>query len=349
MPDLPDRLPFADDPTLDAEARRRRWLVGGLAAGAYLTGAALRWWNRRQLVVPASLPPAIGAQARTFELARGRANFYVRPGTGTPVVLVHSFNAAASSYEMKPIFDHLAAITDRPLYAMDWLGFGRSARPNIDYHPALYLRQLRRFLSEQVQQPADLIGLSLGAEYAARVTHTTPVLVRRLGLLHPTGLTADRGPSAPGRFFVRMAGRVGAFELLYYKLTRRASLRSFYERQVFLNPDAIPEALLDYAHTTTHARGAHHAPLRFVDGTLFPDPPAAAIYARLYRSTLLLTPTDAADTIQGFEQVTDLLARNARDLTHIRLPGGLLPQFEAPEALFDALDDFFTPQPPSHD
>jgi pimeloyl-ACP methyl ester carboxylesterase len=340
---LPSLRSSADDAAAPDDARNKRWIVGSVVAGAYLTGAALRWWNRRQLVAPESLPKAIDAEARTFELAHGRANFYVRPGTGTPVVLVHSFNAAASSYEMKPIFDHLAATTDRPLYAMDWLGFGRSARPDIDYRPVLFLRQLRRFLSEQVQEPADLIGLSLGAEYAARVTHTTPVLVRRLGLIHPTGLTADRGPSTAGRFFVRLAGRIGGFELLYYKLTRRASLRSFYDRQVFLESEAISDALLDYAHTTTHARGAHHAPLRFVDGTLFPEPPAQSIYARLYRPTLLLTPTNAAETIQGFEQVTDVLAQNARDLTHIRLPGGLLPQFEAPDALFDALDDFFTP------
>lgn len=326
----------------DSDRTRTAIITGSVAAGAYLTGAALRWLHRRRLPAPADLPLAIEAETRTFEIMEGRTHYYARPGSGTPIVLVHSFNAAASSFEMKPLFEHLAATTERPLYAIDWIGFGRSDRPSVDYRPVLYQRQLRRFLSEVIQEPADVIGLSLGAEYAARVAHATPVLVRGLALINPTGLTADRGPSYAGYLFVKLAGYAGAFELMYYRLTRRASLRDFYKRQVFLDSDAIPDELVDYAYTTTHAQGAHYAPQRFVDGTLFPDSSATSIYTRLNHPTLLLTPVNAAETVQGFEQVTEVLEQNAHDLSRVRLPGGLLPQFESPDALFGALDDFLT-------
>lgn len=335
-------MPHTSSPSPDNDAHtgRTALIAGSVAAGAYLTGTVARWWQRKHLRPPEQLPKAVAAESRTFDLMEGRTNYYVRPGTGTPIVLLHSFNAAASTYEMKPIFDHLTATTDRPIYALDWLGFGRSARPPANYRPALFQRQLRRFLSEHVQAPADVIALSLGAEYAALVTQAVPVLTRRLVLLNPTGLDHDRGPSSLGRFVVRAASGMGAFELIFYRLTRRKTLRSFYERQVFLHPKKIPDALVEYAYTTTHATGAHRAPRRFVDGSLFPTEAGALVYARLYRPTLLITPEDASGTIQSFDRIADVLVQNRRDLHHERLASGLLPQWENPDLLFPVLDEF---------
>ncbi len=335
-------------PDNDAVWPRAVTLAGALALGTYTAGAVARWVIRQRLPAPATLPPALDASVRTFEGPDGRVNYYVRPGTGPPVVLVHSFNAAASSFEMRPIFDHLAATTDRPLFAMDWLGFGRSSRADRPFRPALYQRQLRSFLQERIGEPADLIGLSLGGEYAARVAQGLPTLTRRLVLISPTGLGDDRGPSSVGRFFVRASNRVGAFELLYHALTRRASIRRFYAQQVFLDPTRIPDDLVDYAYVTSHARGAHHAPRRFVDGTLFPPAPAASVYARLYRPTLLITPREADEVVQDFKRVADVVAQNARDLRRVALDAGLLPHWETPDALFEVLDPFLLKTTPTH-
>ena len=324
----------------------RRILLG---TGAALTGtyaglqAALRW-HRRRLPAPSTLPPVLDADVRTVEGPDGRANVYVRPGTGVPIVLLHSFNAAASPHEVAPIFDHLAATTDRPLYAMDWIGFGRSARRAIDYTSDVYKRQLYHLLDTAVDAPADVVALSLGCEYAARVALQAAPLVRRLVLVAPTGLTAARERPLALRLALEAAGRTGVFELLFARLTRRASLRRFYARQVFVDPAAVPDALVDAAYDTSHARGAHRAPQRFVDGSLFLDDVAHTVYARLYRPTLLLTPSDPADTVQRFDRLPEVLDANERDLHHTLLPGGLLPHFEAPAPFFDALDSFLALQ-----
>jgi hypothetical protein len=157
---------------------------------------------------------------------------------------------------------------------------------------------------------------------------------------------------------IRLADRLGAFELLFYPLTLRRVLRGFYARQVFRDPDAVPDALVDYAYATTHVRGVHHAPRRFVDGTLYDvDDPARDLYARLYRPTLLLVPTpapgdaapdaadpDAADAdealVQRFDRAEALVADHPRDLRLERVPGGLLPHWEAPEPCFEAVRAF---------
>jgi pimeloyl-ACP methyl ester carboxylesterase len=332
-------------PLAGTDAARRpvlRW-------GARLAGAALAWRAGRRLVQralppPAALPPAIDAAARTLALPTGSVGYYARPGTGTPLVLVHSFNAAASSREMQPLFDHLAATTDRPVYALDWLGFGRSDRADRAYTVDLYRDQLMRFLVEvagaRPDAPADVVALSLGGEVAAGVALGQAPLVRRLVLVAPTGLGATSGPSDVGRFFVTQAHRLGLFEALFYAATPRLVLRRFYGAQVFLDPAAVPDALVEYAYRTVHTRGAHRAAFAFVSGQLFTPDAARRLYGRLYRPTLLLVPETPEDTVQGFERADALAAEHPRDLTLRRLPGGLMPHWETPAPCFDAVTSF---------
>lgn len=327
-----------------SSVRRTALAAGATLAGAYAGLRATTWLYRRTVPSPLSLPPALDLDPHTFEAPDGRVQYYARPGTGPPVVLLHSLNAVASSREMKPIAEHLVATTDRPVYALDWLGFGRSDRGPLDYTPALYRRQLYHFLADVPDPPADLIALSLGSEYAAQVTLQAAPRVRRLVLIAPTGLADHQGPSLPGRWGLALANTTGTFELLYHRLTRRSSLRDFYARQIFLDPDAIPAALLDYAEQTAHVRGAHRAPLHFIDGTLSIEDVASSVYARLYRPTLLLTSETPGRTVQSFEGLPALLDAASRNLSHETVPGGLLPHWEAPEPFFKTLDAFLAPQ-----
>ena len=317
---------------------RTALLTGTATAGVYAGMAAACWWKQRQLPPPVTLPPALNWEERSLETQWGRTHYYVRPGAGRPIVLLHSLNATASSAEMKPIAKHFAETTDRPLYALDWLGFGKSDRLDLTYTPRVYARQLYAALTDAVDEPADLIALSLGGEYAAWVTLQAASCVRRLVLVSPTGLTAPRRLSALKRLTLASAVGLGAFDLLFYRLTRASSLQQFYARQVFLGD--VPRALVDYAATTAQAKGAHHAPRYFLEGRLFVEDVADQIYARLYRPTLLLTPATPGPTIQSFDRLPLLLDRNDRFLTHRSLPGGLMPHWERPAPFFEAVDDF---------
>ena len=335
MTQLPSDL---DDSNL---ARNTALVTGSVALGAYLTALVARRAQRGRRSDAASLPPALDAAVHEQELMEGRARFYERPGEGVPVVLLHSFNAAASSFEMKPVFEHLAASTQRPLYALEWFGFGLSDRVPVSYRPELYVRQLRRFLSEYLHEPADLIALSLGGEYAALVAQEAPFLVRKLVLLSPTSLQSGNALSSPlRRTLIGLAEGAGAFELFFYRLTRQDSLRSFYARQVFLNGTEVPSDLVKYALLTTHVRGAHYAPRRFVDGSLFLDERARQAYQQMQLPTLMIAPVTADNLVQDFDGLDDIANANPAHLTVERLPSGLMPHWETPAALFELLDAF---------
>ncbi len=339
---MPKRRSSKRSRASNSDTARKALVTGSVALGAYLTGAVARWVRRTTLYRPEALPPALDAPVHEQELMEGQARFYARDGEGVPLVLLHSFNAAASSYEMKPIFDHLAATTRRPLYALDWLGFGLSDRPPVRYRPMLYQRQLRRFLSEYVNAPADVVALSLGSAYAAVVAAASSFLVRKLVLVSPTGLSSERRTSFAQRAMLGLADGAGAFELFFYRLTRRDALRRFYARQVFLEDTVVPNGLVNYAFLTTHVRGAHYAPRRFIDGTLFLGEEARNAYHHLPRPTLIVVPEHTDGLIQSFDALDEIAAHNETYIRTETLPSGLMPQWETPDALFPLLDDFLT-------
>ena len=74
-----------------------------------------------------ALYPAIVADELLWPLPEsGRVLCYHRPGSGVPVLLLHSINAAPSAFEVSPFF--ATCSLQRPLYAPDLPGFGRSER-----------------------------------------------------------------------------------------------------------------------------------------------------------------------------------------------------------------------------
>lgn len=339
---------LTDQPSADASsilddnvslAQKAAFTGGALTAGVMTAAAVVNRLHRADRIPPAQLPKAVDAPIGSIRILEGEARYYYRQGNGTPIVLLHGINAAASSFELKPIFEHLVETTDRPVYALDWMGFGRSERPAIQYTPELYLRQLRRFLSEVAGGEADIVALSLGCEYAASVAATFPMLVRKVVLIAPTGLTTQEQFSTWSRLLTGVAYTTGFFELFFHRLTRRESLACFYEQQIF--PDgAVPPALIEYAYQSSHVEGAHRAPRYFVDGSLFLQQAARRAYRNMDVPTLLVPPTTSTGTIQNFNLLSDLLSANPSHMRAAPIGNSLLPHWETPAAFFNVVDLF---------
>src|SRR5262245_52161379 len=98
--------------------------VSGLLAA--LATAVTGWIGYSALIVNhhESLPPAIDAERKQFiSREAGLVNYYAdTQAGGRPLVLIHGVNLAASSFEMRPLFNHFRET--RPVYALDLPGFG---------------------------------------------------------------------------------------------------------------------------------------------------------------------------------------------------------------------------------
>src|SRR5579859_5130132 len=131
--------------------------IAAMSAGALLVtvvGAVGGWIGYSALGVNhrMPLPEAIEGQRHTFISPRAAMMSYYadRTASGRPLVLIHSINAAASAYEMRPLYLHYRS--QRPVYAPDLPGFGFSDRSNRAYSPQLYTDAIIDFLQSQVHQ-----------------------------------------------------------------------------------------------------------------------------------------------------------------------------------------------------
>lgn len=205
---------------------------------------------------------------------------------GQPLLLIHSINAAASSYEMRPLALHFAG--KRPVYVLDLPGYGFSERSRRLYEPTLFTHAISDFVDQVIQQPVDAIALSLSCEFLGLAALARPSMFRSLAFISPTGFSHNPMPS----------GNQGLHDLLsfplwsqglYDLLVSQRSLRYFLQMS-FKGP--VDAGLVEYAYDTSHQPGARFAPLNFVSGQLFSPLIRPQVYERLRQPALILYDED---------------------------------------------------------
>jgi len=306
-------------------------------AGGWLAYSAFAIDHRRLL------PPALDAELSALSSGTvGALNVYVDQSVhGRPLLLIHSVNAAASAYEMRPIFEHYRG--QRPVYALDLPGYGFSERTDLARTPEAYAGAIVDVLARLIGEPADVIALSLGSEFAARAALQRPDLFHSLTLISPSGFNAsgsgratqqaveqDRTESAYRALANPLWGRA-----LFDLIATRRSIK-FFLKQSFVG--AVPQTLIDYAYATAHQPGAHYTPLRFISGLLFTRNARQELYERLTLPVLVVYDRDA---FSRFDALPDVVAAHANWQTARLEPTLGLPQFEAMPQLAAALDGFW--------
>jgi pimeloyl-ACP methyl ester carboxylesterase len=255
--------------------RRRNSVPSRLATGAgVLAGTMLSvaggWVLYSNLAINHNvpLPDAIPAERVIFlSKTAGELSYYIdHQASGRPLVLIHSVNAAASAYEMRPLFEYFRS--QRPVFALDLPGYGFSERLPRVYTPQIFESAILDLLATQVGEPADVIALSLGCEFIAWAALAQPERFHSLALISPSGFN----PPDAGRAS-QQAGVIGASDVLYslfsFPLWGRAffdliaTRRSieFFLGQSFVGP--VAPGLVDYAYATSHQPGAERVPLYF--------------------------------------------------------------------------------------
>jgi pimeloyl-ACP methyl ester carboxylesterase len=263
-------------------------------------------------------------------------------GKGPPLLLLHSINAAGSAYEVKPAFEH--AVRSRRCYAPDLPGYGFSDRSDRRYDIPLFCDAVRDLLdaieADCGAVPVDALGLSLSAEFLARVAVETPSRFRSLTLVTPTGFRRGsarlRAPAGASREVPGLHAALN-FPLwrgpLYGALVSRASIRYFLERT--FGSASVDEGLVDYAWRTTHQPGAHRAPYAFLSGRLF-SADIRSVYERLEMPVWL-----AHGTRGDFRDFSDADWVRGRPNWSLRaFDTGALVYFEAPREFFADWDAF---------
>ncbi len=230
------------------------------------------------------------------------------------MLLVHSVNAAASAYEMEPLFEQLTQ--QRPVFALDLPGYGHSTRGDRAYTPQLMADAITKAL-KSIEGPAHVVALSLSSEFAARAAIRHPERFSSLTLISPTGFgNPGAQPSIGGVLRVPLWSQA-----LFDVIASRRSIEFFLSRS-FNGP--VDQGMVEHAYRTSHQPGARFAPIAFLSGELFSRDAVELLYRHVDVPSLVLYDRDP---FTGFVRLPEFLTDV--DWDAVRIPDTLgLPHWD---------------------
>ncbi|MGK7907016.1 MAG: alpha/beta hydrolase [Synechococcus sp.] len=192
-------------------------------------------------------------------------------GQGSPVLLLPAFSTVSSRTELAGIAQILSPHFQ--VIALDWLGFGESDRPRIQYDRSLYQQLLQDFVHDCCPHPLAIVAAGHAAGYAIQLAQRQPSLCSKLLLVAPTWKGPFRAMGAPilvasgARNLVR-SPLLG--QALYALNTHPAFLKWMYQRHVYVDRDKLTPDFITNKHQITQKPGARFAPAAFVTAGLDP-------------------------------------------------------------------------------
>lgn len=191
----------------------------------------------------------------TYWQWRGNSIYYVcageRKSKKPPLLLVHGFGASTDHWRK-----NIAELQEKfQVWAIDLLGFGRSAKPYLEYSGNLWREQLQDFIVQVIGRPTVLAGNSLGGYAclctAAAYSGSTAGLI----LLNSAGPFSNTEVDTIQKSQSNFADKLGklirsillqpwASFLLFQYVRRRSVIRKTLY-QVYFDPSTVTEQLVE--------------------------------------------------------------------------------------------------------
>ncbi|MFM7447601.1 MAG: alpha/beta fold hydrolase [Leptolyngbyaceae cyanobacterium] len=226
----------------------------------------------------------IGGDAQTFNWVWQRQTYsitYEVRGDGSPILLLPAFSTVSSRSEMRGLADQLSGSFQ--VVTLDWLGFGESSRPAVDYKPALYQQLLQDFVAATFDEPVSAIAAGHAAGYVMQLAQQHPAVWSRIVLVAPTwrGPLPTMGASPQLAGVIRQLVRSPLLGQFLYKLNTTPSFLSWmYRRHVYTDATKLTPEFIQRKHQMTQRPRARFAPAAFVTGALDPTPNRDSFLAR---------------------------------------------------------------------
>ncbi|OCR00623.1 alpha/beta hydrolase [Oscillatoriales cyanobacterium USR001] len=199
----------------------------------------------------------------TYWQWRGESIYYVRAGEShpqcPPLLLIHGFGASSDHWRK-----NISELSNEfEVWAIDLLGFGRSAKPEWSYSGDLWRDQLDDFITNIIGQPAVLAGNSLGGYAALCVAAQRPNSAAGLILINSAGPFSDTqfAPAmSPWQKAISDLAK-GLFQqdwaswLLFQYLRQPSVIRKTLQK-VYLDRSAVTDRLVEEIYLPSCDRGA---------------------------------------------------------------------------------------------
>lgn len=177
---------------------------------------------------------------------------YIKKGSGSPLLLLHDLSVGSSSYEFNQMIDALSK--DHEVYALDFLGYGLSDKPNITFTNFLYVQMITDFVKNVIGKKTDVIATGDSCPITVMTCHNNPEVFGKLIFINPQSIyQLNQIPSKQTKLlkFLIETPILGTF--VYNMLTTKNAFEKTFREEYFSNPYNIEEKdILSYfeaAHT----------------------------------------------------------------------------------------------------
>jgi pimeloyl-ACP methyl ester carboxylesterase len=276
---------------------------------------------------------------------RDRSIHYVRAensdSTHPPLLLVHGFGASTDHWRKN--IEGLRGEFD--VWAIDLLGFGRSAKPDIQYSGELWRDQLHEFIRDVIGRPTVLAGNSLGGYASLCVAAQHPESVAGLVLLNSAGPFGDReSQPKPSPNLLRRT-MTGAFKsafkqnwviYLIFQYTRRKSVIRKTLEKVYLDRAAVTDRLVEEIYRPSGDPGAAK-----VFASVFRTPRGETVDRLLHQlQRPLLMLWGEGDPWMNVRERSAKFRQHYPQLQEYYLPAGHCPHDEIPDRVNQLIRDW---------
>ena len=283
----------------------------------------------------------IGGQVHEYSWSYSGGQYkvvYETMGKGNPVLLLPAFSTVSSRGEMKGIAQMLA--NRYQVTVLDWLGFGESECPPVDYNPLLFQQLLRDFV-EIFDRPIILIAAGHASGYALKLAKDKSNLISKIIFIAPTWQGPLRVMGLPVEIRNGVKNLVrspGLGQFLYYLNTTPSFLRLMYKRHVYVDETKLTPEFIAQKHQITSKNGARYASAAFVTGAIDPVTSREEFLDNL-SSVSMPVFLVLAENVPP-KSKAEMLAMAELDVPTVRLPGTLGIYEEYPEAVAEAINNF---------
>lgn len=263
---------------------------------------------------------------------KGHQIHYTVAGSGQPLVLIHGFGASIGHWRQNiPVL----ASGGYQVFTLDLLGFGASAKPNLDYSLELWEELLTDFWTEKIQQPAIFIGNSIGALLSLMIVAHHPEISSGAVLLNCAGGLNHRPEelNLPLRMvmglFTKLVSHPMIGPFVFNQIRQKHRIRNTL-KQVYGNKAAITDELVELLYAPSNDMGAQQVFASIL--TAPPGPHPAELLPQIQHPLLIIWgETDPWTPITGAKIYQDLAEINP-SVQFISLPNtGHCPHDERPE------------------
>lgn len=262
--------------------------------------------------------------------------FYTKTGNGSPVLLIHDTDAAASSAEWHKLIQRLSK--NHTVYAIDLLGCGRSDKPALEYTNYLYVQMLQSFMKEVIQEKAIVIASNFSTSFVIMVNHMDDSLIEKIVLINPASLKElDVVPDELSKLkkTIIQLPFVGTF--VYNIMNNMQHIDTSFRTRYVTKHQLISSSMEDIYYEAAHKNGSNG---RFLYSSILGNYVNNSI---THAVKSLSTPTLIIGSVEmnRYSLTLDDYHKVNPDLDIIRINNeSLYPHMEIPEKINSIIDDF---------